>query len=95
VLSLWGALSDERSGLSPVSHFHQCLVHYQRVNIKYIVHVTCFKQWSTFLLYDTDLIEFFDLVSISVAAGACMPRHCLSNENRDAHIDTQADGKDS
>jgi hypothetical protein len=26
VLSLWGALSDERSGLSPFSHFHQCLI---------------------------------------------------------------------
>jgi hypothetical protein len=37
VLSLWGALSDERSGLSPVSHFHQCLVHYQRFNIPYIL----------------------------------------------------------
>jgi hypothetical protein len=43
VLSLWGALSDERSGLSPVSHCHQCLVHCQRFNIIYIVHVTCFK----------------------------------------------------
>jgi hypothetical protein len=39
VLSLWGALSDERSGLSPVSHFHQCLVHCQWFNIIYIVHV--------------------------------------------------------
>jgi hypothetical protein len=27
VLSLWGALSDERSGLSPVSHCQQYLVH--------------------------------------------------------------------
>jgi hypothetical protein len=27
MLSLWGALSDERSGLSSVSHFQQCLVH--------------------------------------------------------------------
>jgi hypothetical protein len=43
VLSLWGALFDERSGLSPVSHFHQCVVHCQRFNIIYIVHVTCFK----------------------------------------------------
>jgi hypothetical protein len=43
VLSLWGALSDERSGLSSVSHFHQCLVHCQRFHIIYIVHVTCFK----------------------------------------------------
>jgi hypothetical protein len=38
-----GALSDERLGLSPVSHCHQCLVHCQRFNIIYIVHVTCFK----------------------------------------------------
>jgi hypothetical protein len=43
VLSLWGALYDEMSGLSPVSHCHQCLVHCQRFNIIYIVHVTCFK----------------------------------------------------
>jgi hypothetical protein len=45
VLSLWGALSDERSGLSPVSHCHQChwWHHCQRFNIIYIVHVTCFK----------------------------------------------------
>jgi hypothetical protein len=43
VLSLLGALSVERSGLSPVSHFHQCLVHCQRFNIIYIVHVTCFE----------------------------------------------------
>jgi hypothetical protein len=39
VLFLWGALSDERSGLSPVSHFNQCLAHCQRFNIIYIVHV--------------------------------------------------------
>jgi hypothetical protein len=32
VLSLWGALSDERLGLSPVSHCQQCLVHCQGVN---------------------------------------------------------------
>jgi hypothetical protein len=38
-----GTLSDEKSGLPPVSHFHQCLVHCQRFNIIYIVHVTCFK----------------------------------------------------
>jgi hypothetical protein len=37
VLSLWGTLSDERLSLSPVSHFHQCLVHYQKFNIIYIV----------------------------------------------------------
>jgi hypothetical protein len=43
VLFLWDALSDERSGLSPVSHCHQCLVHCLRFNIIYIVHVTCFK----------------------------------------------------
>jgi hypothetical protein len=34
------SLSDERSGLSPVSHCHQCLVHCQRFKIIYIVHVT-------------------------------------------------------
>jgi hypothetical protein len=42
VLSLYGALSDERSGLSPVSHCQQYLVYCQRFNIIYIVHVTCF-----------------------------------------------------
>jgi hypothetical protein len=36
VLFLWGALSDERSGLPSVTHFHQCLVHCQRFNIIYI-----------------------------------------------------------
>jgi hypothetical protein len=43
VLSLLGALSDKRSGLSSVSHFQQCLVHCQRFNIIYTVHVTCYK----------------------------------------------------
>jgi hypothetical protein len=42
VLSLWGALFDERSGLSPVSLCLQYLVHCQKFNIIYIVHVTCF-----------------------------------------------------
>jgi hypothetical protein len=42
VSSLWGALSDERSGLFSDSHY-QCLVHCQRCNIIYIVHVPCFK----------------------------------------------------
>jgi hypothetical protein len=31
VLSLWGALSDERSGLSLVSHYHHYLVHCQNL----------------------------------------------------------------
>jgi hypothetical protein len=31
VLSLWGALSDERSGLSPVNHCQQYLIHCQNV----------------------------------------------------------------
>jgi hypothetical protein len=53
VLSLWGSLSDERSGLSPVSHFHQCLVHCQRCNVIYIVHVTCFK----YMQYILDLSQ--------------------------------------
>jgi hypothetical protein len=53
VLSLWGALSDERSGLSPVSYFQQCLVHCQRFNIIYIVHVTCFK----YMQYIIDLSQ--------------------------------------
>jgi hypothetical protein len=53
VLSLWGALSDERSGLSPVSHCQQCLVHCQRFNIIYIVHVTCFK----YIQYILDLSQ--------------------------------------
>jgi hypothetical protein len=52
VLSLWGALSDERSDLSPVSQCHQCLVHCQRFNIIYIVHVTCFK----YMQYILDLV---------------------------------------
>jgi hypothetical protein len=42
VLSLWGALSDETSDLSRVSHCQQYLVHCQKFNIIYIVHVTCF-----------------------------------------------------
>jgi hypothetical protein len=41
-VSLWGVLSDERSGLSPVSHCQQCLVHCQKCNIIYILHVTRF-----------------------------------------------------
>jgi hypothetical protein len=43
VLSLLGALSDEKSGLSSVSHCHQSLADCQTFNIIYIVHVTCFK----------------------------------------------------
>jgi hypothetical protein len=39
VVSVGCPLYDERSGLSPVSHCHQCLVHCQRINIAYIVHV--------------------------------------------------------
>jgi hypothetical protein len=41
VLSLWGTLSDDRSGLSPVNLlaiFSPLL----KLNIIYIVHVTCF-----------------------------------------------------
>jgi hypothetical protein len=53
VLSMWGALSDERSGLPPVSHCHQCLLHCQRFNIIYIVHVTCFK----YMQYILDLCQ--------------------------------------
>jgi hypothetical protein len=41
VLSLWGALSDERSGLFPVSHCQQYLVHCQKFNIIYMSHVLC------------------------------------------------------
>jgi hypothetical protein len=37
VLSLRGALSDKRSGLSPVSHCQQYLVHCQKLNIIYIL----------------------------------------------------------
>jgi hypothetical protein len=41
---LCGAPSLTRGrGLSPVSHCHQYLVHCQRFNTIYIVHVTCFK----------------------------------------------------
>jgi hypothetical protein len=39
-LSLWGALYEEKSGLSPVSHFQQYLVSCQKLNIIYIVHLT-------------------------------------------------------
>jgi hypothetical protein len=53
VLSLWGTLSEERSSLSPVSHCPQCLVHCQRFNIIYIVHVTCFK----YMQYILDLCQ--------------------------------------
>jgi hypothetical protein len=53
VMSLWGALSDERSGLSPVSHCHHCLVHCQIFNIIYIVHVTCFE----YMQYILDLCQ--------------------------------------
>jgi hypothetical protein len=54
VFFLWGALSDERSDLSPVSHCHQCLVHCQRFNIIYIVQVTtCFK----YMQYILDLCQ--------------------------------------
>jgi hypothetical protein len=48
-----GALSDERSGLSPVSHFHQCLVHCERFNIIYIVLISCF----TYMQYILDLCQ--------------------------------------
>jgi hypothetical protein len=44
---------DEGSGLSPVSHCNQCLVHCQRFNIIYIVHVTCFK----YMQYILDLCQ--------------------------------------
>jgi hypothetical protein len=40
VLSLWGALSDERSGLSLIGHCHQCLVHCQW--FKSNLHFTCY-----------------------------------------------------
>jgi hypothetical protein len=53
VLSLWSALSDERSGLSPVSHCHQCLPNCKQINIIYIVHVTCFK----YMQYILDLCQ--------------------------------------
>jgi hypothetical protein len=53
VLSLWGALSGEKSGLSPVGHCYQCLVHCQRFNIINIVHVTCFM----YMRYILDLCQ--------------------------------------
>jgi hypothetical protein len=53
VLSLWGALSDERSGLSPVSHCQQYLVHCKKFNIIYMVHVTCFM----YMQYKPDLCQ--------------------------------------
>jgi hypothetical protein len=40
---LCGAPSLTRGRICLVSHFQQCLVHCQRFNIIYIVHVTCFK----------------------------------------------------
>jgi hypothetical protein len=42
VLSLWGALSHERSGLSPVNRCRQYLVHCEKCNIIYIVYVIYF-----------------------------------------------------
>jgi hypothetical protein len=66
-MSLWGALSDERSGLSPVSLCQQCLVHCQKFNIIYFVHVTCFK----YMQYILDLCQYrlrtADHAKISVA----------------------------
>jgi hypothetical protein len=53
VLSLWGTLSDDRLGLSPVSHCQQYLVHCQKFNIIYIVHVTCFM----YIQYILDLCQ--------------------------------------
>jgi hypothetical protein len=53
VLSLWGALSDERSSLSPVSHCQQYLVHCQKCNIIYLVHITCFM----YMQYILDLCQ--------------------------------------
>jgi hypothetical protein len=44
-------LSDERSGLS---HCQQCLVHCQRFNIIYIVHVTCLM----YMQYLLDLCQY-------------------------------------
>jgi hypothetical protein len=53
VISVGRPLYDERSGLSPVSHCHQCLVHCQRFNIIYNVHVTSFK----YMQYILDLCQ--------------------------------------
>jgi hypothetical protein len=51
--------SDERSGLSPVRHCHQCLVHCQRFNIIYIVDVTCFKYMQYILDPSQQLLKVF------------------------------------
>jgi hypothetical protein len=51
VLSLWGALSDERSGLSPVSHCQQYLVHCQRFNIIYIVFILFILLFYVYAIY--------------------------------------------
>jgi hypothetical protein len=48
VLSLWGPLSDERSGMSPASHYQQYLVLCQKFNVIYILHVTWFMSTSLF-----------------------------------------------
>jgi hypothetical protein len=72
VLPLWGALSDERSGLSPVSHCHQYLVHCQRFNIIYIVHVTCFMY-----------MQYIYYTSVSTGSvQQIMPKFTLQQQSR-------------
>jgi hypothetical protein len=53
VLSQWGPISEERPGLSPVSHCQQYLIHCQKCNIIYIMHVTCFM----YMQYILDLCQ--------------------------------------
>jgi hypothetical protein len=56
LFSVWKllcCLPDERSGLSPISHCQQYLVHCQKFNIIYIVHVTCFM----YMQYILDLCQ--------------------------------------
>jgi hypothetical protein len=67
VLFLSGALSDERSGLSPVSLCQQYLVHCQRFNIIYIVRVTCFKYMQYILGLCQHRLSTADHATTSVA----------------------------
>jgi hypothetical protein len=59
VLSPWGALSDERLGLSPVSHCQQYLI--------YIVHVTCFMYMQYILDLCQHRLSTADYATTSVA----------------------------
>jgi hypothetical protein len=75
VLSLWSALSDERSGLSPVSHCQQYLVHCQKFNMIYIVYVTCFMYMQYILYLCQHRLSTADHAKTSVATLQQESRH--------------------